>query len=191
MIDTTLAGARVMFGTIAAPVLYASATQVNVVAPYEIAGQPQVPIQVSYAGNSSAPTNVVVAPASPAVFTFNSTGSGQAVAANQNYPFNGPSNPAAKGSYVTVYFTGGGQTNPPGTSGGVNGSTLRYLPTTTATVGGVPATVTFSGAAPGLVDGISQLNIQLSPNTPSGPVQPLVITIGNVRSPQTATIAVQ
>jgi hypothetical protein len=33
------------------------------------------------------------------------------------------------------------------------------------TVGGQPATVTFDGSAPTLVDGVDQLNIQLSPNS--------------------------
>ena len=191
MVDTTLAGVRVFFGTIAAPILYASASQVNVVVPYELAGQPKVALQLSYGGNLSAGTSLAVANASPAVFTFNSTGSGQAAATNQDYSLNGPSNPAAKNSYVTIYFTGGGQTSPAGTTGGVNGLALKNLAATTATVGGVAATVTFSGAAPTFVDGVCQLNIQVSPNTPSGPAQPLVITIDGVSSPTTATIAVQ
>jgi uncharacterized protein (TIGR03437 family) len=190
MVDTTLAGTRVFFGGIAAPIVYVSATQVNAMVPYEIARQTQVTMQVSYQGNASG-TTLTVAAAAPAAFTFNSTGSGQAIAANQDYSYNGPSNPAPQNSYLTIYFAGGGQTNPPGTTGGVNGTTLKYLPTTTASVGGVPATVTFSGAAPGLLDGVSQLDLQLGPNTPSGPAQPLVITINGVSSPQTATLAVQ
>jgi uncharacterized protein (TIGR03437 family) len=191
MVEATLAGVRVFFGTLAAPILYASASQVNVVVPYEVAGQSKVALQVSYSSNLSAVTALAVAGASPAAFTFNSTGSGQAVATNQDYSSNGASNPAAKNSYVTIYFTGGGQTNPAGITGGVSGLTLQNVATTTATVGGVPATVAFSGAAPTLVDGVCQLNIQLSPNTPSGPAQPLMITIDGVSSPTTATIAVQ
>jgi len=57
-------------------------------------------------------------------------------------------------------------------------------------VGNQPATVTFDGSAPTFVDGVDQLNIQLSPNTPSG-AQPVVITVGGVSSPGTATIFVQ
>jgi uncharacterized protein (TIGR03437 family) len=190
-VDTTLGGTRVSFGGIFAPITYASATQVNAIVPYEVAGQPQITMQVSYQGNSSAGTTLSVANASPAVFTFNSTGSGQAVAANQDYSYNGSSSPATAGSYVTIYFTGGGQTTPAGTTGGVNGSSLKNLATTTVTVGGIPATVQFSGAAPTFVDGVCQLNIQLSPNTPSGPAQPVVITIDGVSGPTTATLAVQ
>ena len=88
---------------------------------------------------------------------------GQAAAANQDGTFNGPSSPAAKGSYVTVYFTGGGQTNPAGVTGSITGSTLKWLTqAASVSVGGVAATVAFDGAAPTFVDGVLQLNIQLS-----------------------------
>jgi uncharacterized protein (TIGR03437 family) len=101
--------------------------------------------------------------------------------------------PAPKGSYVTLYFTGGGQTNPAGVTGSITGtSILKWLAqTATVTVGGTPATVAFDGDAPTFVDGVLQLNIQLSQDTPSGAAQPVVLTIGNVSSPNTATLAVQ
>jgi uncharacterized protein (TIGR03437 family) len=190
MVDPTLAGVRVFFGTIAAPILYASAGQVNVVVPYEIAGQSQTFVQVSYAGNLTPATTLAVASSAPSAFTSNYTGSGQALAFYPDYTFNTASNPAPKNTYLTIYFTGGGQTTPPGVTGGVNGLILKNLPKTTVTVGGVPASVQFSGAAPSLLDGISQLNIQLAPNTPSG-AQLLVITLGGMSSPPAATIAVQ
>jgi uncharacterized protein (TIGR03437 family) len=67
---------------------------------------------------------------------------------------------------------------------------LKYLTQrVSATIGDQPATVTFAGAAPSLVDGIGQLNIKVEDDTPSG-AQPLVITIGGVSSPATATVAV-
>ena len=51
-------------------------------------------------------------------------------------------------------------------------------------------TVTFAGAAPMLLDGVAQLNIRLDDNTPTGMAQPLVIMVGGIPSPPTATIAV-
>jgi uncharacterized protein (TIGR03437 family) len=191
MVDSTLAGTRVLFGGFAAPVTYTSGGQVNAIVPYEVAGLSQVVMQAQYQGVMSAGTTLQVASAAPGVFTFNSTGTGQTVGANQDGTFNGPASPAAKGSYVTIYFTGGGQTNPPGVTGSVVGSTLKWLAQDiSVTAGGVPATVAFDGAAPGLVDGVGQLNIQLANNTPSG-TQPLVITVGGIASPATATLAVQ
>ncbi len=187
-----LGGTQVFFGSFAAPITYASATQVNAIVPYEVAGLGQVTMQVSYQGDRSAGTPLQVAAASPGAFTLNSTGSGQAIAANQDGSLNTSSNAAAAGSYVTIYFTGGGQTNPSGTTGSVNGFDLKYLvQNVSVTVGGATAAVAFAGAAPGLLDGVGQLNIQLGENTPAGSTQPLVIKVGENKSPATATLAVQ
>jgi uncharacterized protein (TIGR03437 family) len=192
MVDTTLAGTQVFFGSYAAPVTYTSAGQINAIVPYEVAGQSAVVMQVQYQAAMSAGTTLQVASAEPGAFTFAGTGSGQAVAANQDYSFNGASNPAAPGSYVTIYFTGGGQTNPAGVTGSVTGDVLKWLvQSASVTVGGVPAVVAFDGSAPTFVDGVGQLNIQLATNTPSGPAQPLVIAVGGIPSPSTATLAVQ
>jgi uncharacterized protein (TIGR03437 family) len=193
MVDSTLAGTRVFFGGFRAPITYTSGGQVNATVPYEIAGQSQITMQVSYQGNFSAGVPLPVASAAPGVFTFNSTGTGQALAANQDGTFNGPATPAAKGSYVTIYFTGGGQTNPPGVTGSVNGSTLKWLAQNiNVTVRGVPAVVQFDGASPGFFDGVGLFYIQLARNTPSGAAQPLIVVVGGVssRSPAGATLAV-
>ena len=191
-VASTLSETRVLFGSFAAPITYASATQINAIVPYEVAGQSQLIMTVQYQGVASAGTTVQVANSAPGVFTFNSTGTGQAVAANQDGSLNGLSGPAAKGSYVTIYFTGGGQTTPPGATGSVNESILKYLAQDVAvTVGGQLATVAFAGAAPTFVDGVLQLNIQLSNNTPSGNSQSLVINVGGLSSPATASLAVQ
>jgi uncharacterized protein (TIGR03437 family) len=192
MVDSTLAGTVVLFGSFAAPITYASAAQINAIVPYEVAGPPQIAVQVQYQGAVSNSFTVQVAAAAPGAFTFNSTGAGQAVAANQDGSFNGPSNPAPKGSYLTIYFTGGGQTNPSGVTGSVTGAVLKWLAQPiTVTVGGQQVTVAFDGTAPTFVDGVGQLNIQLPTAMPSGSALPLVITVGGFASPNTATLAVQ
>jgi len=189
-VDPTLAGTQVFFGSFAAPITYTSAGQINAIVPYEIAGQSQVTMQVQYQGSSWL-TVLYVATAAPGAFTFNGTGTGQAIAANQDGSLNGSSNPAAPGSYVTVYFTGGGETHPPGVDGSVTGSVLKWLTQpVSVTVGGVAATVAFDGAAPTFVDGVGQLNIQLANNTPAGAAQPVVITVGGIDSAATATLSV-
>lgn len=189
-VDTSLAGTQVFFGSIAAPITYSSATQINAVVPYEIAGLAEITVQVQYQGGSASQT-VQVAATSPGAYTLDSSGSGPVVAANQDGTINGPSNPAAKGSYVTIYFTGGGLTSPAATTGSVTGGALQWLtqPISVA-VGNQPAVVSFDGSAPGFVSGVDQLNIQLSPDTPSG-AQPVVITIGGVSSPSSVTLATQ
>jgi uncharacterized protein (TIGR03437 family) len=192
MVDTSLAGTVVRIGGIPAPILYTSTGQVNAIAPYEIAGQSQVVMQVQYQGVSSAGSSTLlqVASAAPGLFTFNSTGTGPAAAVNQDGSFNGSSNPAADGSYVTLYFTGGGLTNPAGVTGSVSGSVLKWLAqTVTVTVGGQPAIVAFDGAAPTFIDGFLQLNIGL-PSGVHGTV-PVVVSVGGIPTPATATLAVQ
>jgi uncharacterized protein (TIGR03437 family) len=189
-VDTTLGGTRVLFGSAAAPIIYASASQISAVVPYEMAGQSQAVMAVEYQSASASQT-VAIASAAPGAFTLNDNGSGQAAAINQDGTINGPANPAAKGSYVTIYFTGGGQTNPAGVTGSVTGAVLKWLTQAiSVTVGNQPATVTFDGSAPTFVDGLDQLNIQLSPSTPSG-AQAVVITVKGISSPATATVAVQ
>ena len=67
--------------------------------------------------------------------------------------------------------------------------TLR-LPVT-ATIGGVPAPVTYSGSAPGYLEGFLQINIQVPQEAPSGGALPLVITLGGVSSPSSVTVFVR
>jgi uncharacterized protein (TIGR03437 family) len=185
-----LGGTQVYFGAGQAPLLYASATQINALVPWEIAGQSAITVVVESAAGSTS-LNVAVADAAPGIFTQNSTGTGQAVAINQDGSMNTPANPAAAGSYISVYFTGGGVTNPPGLTGSVNDDVVTTLAASSAaTVGGVPGLVTFAGSAPGFVGGVNQMNILLSPNTPSGS-QPLAITVGGQSTAATATVSVQ
>jgi len=191
LVSTSLAGTRVFFGNFAAPLLYTSATQINAVVPYEIGGQSEVAMHVEYQGIASSNTTLRVAEAAPGIFTLAATGSGPAAVLNQDHSVNSPSNPARKGAYVSIYFTGGGQTSPAGATGSITGLALKYLmQPISVTVGGAPATVTFQGAAPTYIDGLSQLNIRLPEDAPSGPAQPVVIKVGTVSSPATATISI-
>jgi uncharacterized protein (TIGR03437 family) len=155
-----------------------------------------------------------VVPVAPGIFTFNATGQGQAIAANVSGPTagmtNGPSSgvpisgtiipsaPAAQGSFIAVYGTGGGVTNPAAKTGFVNSGTM-VLPltnwttasgTVTATIGGVPAYFAFAGAAPGLSDGVYQFNIQV-PVGVSGDALPLAITVDGMAAAGNPTVAVQ
>jgi uncharacterized protein (TIGR03437 family) len=191
-VNTNLAGTQVFFNGAAAPVLYASANQVNAIVPYETGYGSQLVMQTAYQGILSSGVTLTPADSAPAVFTVNGSGSGQAVAVNQDGTICDPSHPAAAGSYITVYFTGGGTTNPFGVTGSVTGSVLKRLSqTTSVTIGNQPATVTFAGAAPTFVDGVGQLNIRLADDTPSGPAQPLIVTVGLNSSSGAATIAVR
>ena len=69
-------------------------------------------------------------------------------------------NPAKRGETVLIYLTGLGAVNPPvadGTAGGVN-PLSKTAATVNVLIGGLPATVSYSGLAP-LYPGLYQLNV--------------------------------
>ena len=102
--------------------------------------------------------------------------------------------PAPPGSVVQLFGTGQGALTPelpPGEP--APPSPLSETPTLPqVTLGGVPVTVEFSGAAPDFV-GLWQINIRIpeeNENPPSGPAVPIIATIGGVSSPPFTTLAV-
>jgi uncharacterized protein (TIGR03437 family) len=181
-VATTVANTQVTFDGIAAPVVYVSATQTSVIVPFEIAGRTTTTLQVSYYGIKSAAISYNVSAAVPGVYTQNSQGTGPGSILNQNYTVNGSSQPAAAGSYVAVYLSGTGNTAPPGTTGAVipnNGTGLKTIALkVSATIGGLPANVAYSGSAPGDVEGVMQVNVQIPSGLTSG-AQPILITLGS------------
>ena len=66
-IGTTLSGVQVFFGGVAAPVLFASAGQINAVVPFEVAGA-TTDVTVEYSGVMSNTAEVAVLPAVPQLF---------------------------------------------------------------------------------------------------------------------------
>jgi uncharacterized protein (TIGR03437 family) len=163
-IATQLAGTRVLFEGIAAPVLYASDGRVNTVIPFTMYGYPSVRVQVEYNGALSDVVPLTMSESAPFVFTGPDPGTGSSVAIviNQDGSVNSPSKPAAAGSIITMYGSGFGRTTPEGVDGRLAAAPLPkpVLPVS-ATLDGTPATVLYAGDASGLVEGIVQLNIQL------------------------------
>jgi uncharacterized protein (TIGR03437 family) len=58
------------------------------------------------------------------------------------------------------------------------------------TIGGVPAEVSYAGAAPGGVAGFTQLNVVVPSGAPSGQ-QPIVVQIGTNMTPAYVTVWVK
>jgi len=187
-VATALDGLTVLVNDVVAPLLYMDATQINAIAPYEIAnniGQ-SVTVQVNDNGAVSSSFNVNAVAASPAIFPL---GNGQGAILNQDYAVNGPDHPAAPGSYIFIFGTGAGQTNPAGVNGVINGSNPASLPVPVGafslTIGGVPVPdndIAFAGDAPYSVDGFFQVDAKIPANVRSGP-QPVVLTIGGISGP--------
>jgi hypothetical protein len=99
--------------------------------------------------------------------------------------------PEATGKVVVIYATGIGNTNPlvpDGQAAPGNPLALATAPTE-ITIGGQPATVLFSGLAPGFV-GLWQLNVQLPANLPTNVNTPLLVTLKTKQSlPTTLALA--
>jgi uncharacterized protein (TIGR03437 family) len=189
-VSTNLAETQVLFDGIPAPIVFTSDKQVNAVAPFGLAGDASQ-VQVLYQGTSSVPFTVMVAASSPGVLSADSSGSGPAIAANQDGTINADGNPAAAGSVVTVYTTGFGQLTPVGQDGAVVTADALPVPVlgVTAWVGGLPAQVMYAGGAPGMVQGVIQVNLRIPFGAPAGTL-PLVLRAGGRASQSGLTLAV-
>jgi uncharacterized protein (TIGR03437 family) len=192
VVDTELASVRVRIGGLPAPLLYVSARQVTAVAPYALAGRQTAEVQIEYRGERSPAVVMPVSEASPAIFTANSSGAGQAAALNEDGTLNSPSNPAPRGSIVTLFATGEGQTVPNGIDGNPAAPPLSapVLPVTVVTRD-VNAEILYAGGAPALVAGVMQLNLRVPWDIEPGDTIPLVLRIGDRNSPAVVTIAVK
>ena len=190
-VANSLNGAQVLFDGRPAPMIYGSATQANVIVPYELAQQRDT--MISLVGTArSAVWTVPVAAATPGIFTLASSGIGPAAVLNQDNSVNDPAHPAARGSIIQVYATGEGQTAPPGVTGAVTGSDLKtpLLPVKVA-IGGQDALVQFAGSAGNAVAGLFQVNAVVPQAVTPGTAVPITISVGGVASQSGVTIAVQ
>ena len=188
----TLAGVQVLFDSLAAPLVYVQANQVSAVVPYEVSGKTATQVQVVYQGQTSAAQTVPVVSAVPGIFTVDYSGKGPGAILNQDGTLNSASNPAAPGSYVFVYGTGEGQTNPKGVDGTLDGSPApQPVQKVTGTIGGISATVQYAGGSPGLVAGVLQVNLLVPQTVTPGNAVPVVINIGGATSQPGVTIAVR
>ncbi|MGA3205472.1 MAG: hypothetical protein ABSF12_23490, partial [Bryobacteraceae bacterium] len=193
VVPNSLSGARVWFDGIAAPVLYAGAGQLNVLAPYEIAGQTSTSVRVEYLGVFSPAVSVPVLAAQPGIFTLNALGAGQAAVLNQDYSVNSTASPAVRGSTILIFATGQGSVSPAGVDGlvALAPSTGQQPLAVTVQIGGQTATVSYAGNAPGLVEGALQVNAIVPATVTPGNAVAVVVAVGGASSPATATIAVQ
>ena len=189
LLDTLVADTQVLFDGKPAPLLYVQDYQINFQVPYSVAGQGAVEVEVRCGGAVKVRGAVPVLDAVPAIFTTGG-GTGQAAALNEDGSLNSLFNPAPPGSLVTLYATGEGQTDPPGTDGKLSVAPFpRPLLPLLLRIGGLRAEIQFAGSAPGLV-GLLQINARVPDYIPAGN-QTLELTVGIARSQPGVTIAVQ
>jgi uncharacterized protein (TIGR03437 family) len=150
---TFFEGVEVQFNGVSLPLLYVQAALINTVVPKNPRGGT---IQVSYQGQSAPPLNVSGQSANPGVF----------VVMNQDWTVNSQANPAKFGSIISVFATGidiEGVNFPDGQVAPL----APLLPFDFALYGdavsftGIPGIILWEGAAPGLIFGVDQINVQL------------------------------
>ncbi len=171
---TTFQGVSVTVSGVQAP-LFAVANvngqeQINFQVPTGLAAPGTVQVQVDNNGSTGSISNVPINPIQPGIFEYTPAGNTSLYAAvlKPDGSVVGPSNPAARGTIVSLFMTGLGPTTPPLSTGQPG----PVPPATTATPivalnnNGVP--VLFSGAAPGFI-GLDQVNFQIPASAPTGP----------------------
>jgi uncharacterized protein (TIGR03437 family) len=190
------AGVTIVAGGIVAPLLGFSPQQINFQVPWQLSGETQTTFTITSGDVTSAPVTVPLSNVAPGIFLLNAASQAAVLVANTAIitapvgTFPG-SRPAQHGEYLSVYSTGlGSVTHQPATGAPAGGNPISVTNTNpiSASIGGVPAPVSFSGLAPGFL-GLYQVNVQVPPNAPTGSAVPLTISIGGKTSNQ-ANIAV-
>jgi uncharacterized protein (TIGR03437 family) len=179
-----LQGTSVTVNGMPAPLLavanVAGSEQINFQVPFETAAPGQAQIVVSSGGNGSAPIDVPVLPAKPAVFVID--GIGPVIVHNLTGAMVTSTNPARPGETVVIYCTGLGPVAPQVSTGAAASTTQlswAVLPFG-ATVGGTDAVIGFAGLAPTFA-GLYQVNLVI-PSGLTGTSMPLVIQVNGSSS---------
>jgi uncharacterized protein (TIGR03437 family) len=162
---TALGGTQVLINDFPAPLLYASDSQINAVVPFELAGPAKADIQVVNQATKSPVFSATLLLSDPAVFP--------GAVINQDGSVNSASNPAAPGSIVALWATGLYLVPVPAFPDGQVPDSARNVFCCSVYAQGHPLAVQYSGAAPGLVAGVVQINVQL----PTGVTNELMLTL--------------
>jgi len=192
-LPTTLAGVQVTFNGKPAPLYFVSAGQINVIAPASFSTLPSVDVVVTYNNVASNQLVFPVRPANPAIFTQNGSGSGDGIIFESNYSLVTPSKAASVGDNLFLYGEGYGLATPSTTlaDGAIVGSTPPFPvpndPNTVLLIDGQAVPTQYFGGAPGLANGVLQVNFQV-PQLKPGSHQ-IQLQVGSRTSPTGVTFS--
>jgi uncharacterized protein (TIGR03437 family) len=169
----SLGGITVSVNGTAAPLWYASPTQVNFEMPADAKAGPATIVVGSGPGFA-----FTIPQAAPGIFSY---GANRAIAVNPDNSLTDSGHPAAPGSIITVYLTGiGPLDNSVPTDAQTPSQPLsRATLPASATIGGQNAPISFLGLTPGGI-ALAQANITV-PNLATGDY-PVAITVGGTTS---------
>jgi uncharacterized protein (TIGR03437 family) len=202
-LPTTLADIQVLLDGSPAPLWYVSPSQINFYVPNGAPGGGTADLQVVKAstGQVYAASTVQMRSVSPGIFSIDTAGKvRRAAVINQDGTINDPSNPATRGSIISIYATGFGSiSNAPPDGAPAPGpppdTGLVTVPDPRIVIGGAfpegyphdPADpsdgkfIKFSGLTPGIV-GLWQINFQIPMGVAPASQVTLAVVMNNVAS---------
>jgi uncharacterized protein (TIGR03437 family) len=162
--------------------------QISFQVPWGLAGQSSASVQVVNNGVAGNSVSVPVISAQPGIFTYNAGGTNFGAILHANYQLADTSHPAAAGEVLLIYCTGLGAVSPSQQNGVAASGIASTTVTPTVTIGGVTASISYTGLAPGFV-GLYQINATVPAGVGSGN-NPVLISMGGIAS-NTAMLPVQ
>ena len=202
-LETTLGGATLNVAGTDVPLFFSNENQINAQLPFDLApnSRPQVFVKSRREGTGpeaiAVPESITVAAVQPAIFTLNQQGTGQGAILIANTDIlvapvgsipGRQTRPADGGEFVSIFCTGLGATTPT-VGAGEPGAGEAVTTPVTATIGGVNASVSFAGLAPGFV-GLYQVNVEIPAGVEPGAEVNLVLIQNGVPS-NTVTLAIR
>jgi uncharacterized protein (TIGR03437 family) len=161
-----LDGVQVTVNGLPAPVQFVSPGQISAIVPYAV-GSSIARIQVNNNGVLSNVVTEFVNLTAPGVFTVPPGGVGYGAVLHGDYSLVTAQSPAQVGETVSVYLTGLGTTNPVIQDGSAGPASSQTNNTISVYIGGVEATVSYSGLAPQLA-GLYQINVTVPSGVTAG-----------------------
>jgi trimeric autotransporter adhesin len=163
---------QLLFDGAQATLFYTSATQINALTPASLTTNSNTTVSIVVDAATIAGSLVPVVAAAPGIFTI-AGGTGQAAANNQDGSVNSTSNPAVRGTAVSLFATGQGS--------GAGNVTLM--------IAGYNAPLLFAGPAPGF-PGLMQINAQIPSGFLPPGIQSVVLSVGGAASQPGVTLAI-
>ena len=191
-VPSVLGRTKVLFDGNPGAITAWSPTQINVFVPYWLEPGKSTAVIVQADTAVSPPVVVPVVSAAPGLATADQSGSGQGAILNQDLSLNGPANPAARGSIISLFGTGEGNVSPYLLWGDLSISTPYSTPVApvAVSIGGLPAEITYAGAAPLAPVGVFQFNVKIPANVSAGAAS-VTVSVGGIATTKSVTVAVR
>lgn len=185
-----LGGTKVLVNGQEAYLTYSSFSQVNFLVPNSVSPI-SATVEVEYQLLRNTPLAVNAVSSQPGIFSFDGSGTGNAVAANEDGSLNSKSKPASPGSVVALWLTGQGKTLPLLLDGQQppSGQYPKPVLPLSVEIGGsrIPDDhVYFAGL---VYSGVLQVNLKVPQSVKSGDVE-LLVRLGDGVSRSGVTLAI-